>query len=375
MFTKAQAKGTPKSAAKPPATKSSMPTKAPAAKSSSKPNTTIKADKSPAAKSPEVKPSGSKVAGSKSAGSKAAGSKAAAEKPSAAKGAAAKAGDGKTAGTKAATTTPAQTKPVPTKPAQTKPVPSKPAGGAGKGVKAEPAATKPSGKAPVKPAAKDDAKPVSATTPAAADAGKKPAPKGITVVTPKPAKKPKVMVREMPVEPLIKPGMKWKPLITSGPKAPPSTGVPGAATPTEFKLDPKAKLAKKELDHYRTILLNKRSELVGDINTMEDEALRQNSGSLSTLPQHMAEQGSDTFDQSLSLDLAQVDRHLLREIDMALKRIDEGTYGVCERTGKRISTERLAELPWARYSIEAAREMERRPAVDRSVSTNDDEPL
>ena len=61
------------------------------------------------------------------------------------------------------------------------------------------------------------------------------------------------------------------------------------------------------------------------------------------------------------LDLAQVDRNLIREIDDALKRIEDGTYGVCLRTGQRISAERLAELPWAKYSIEAQREMERRP--------------
>src|SRR5262249_55446749 len=123
----------------------------------------------------------------------------------------------------------------------------------------------------------------------------------------------------------------------------------------------KTKLSKKELDHFRKILIQKRAELVGDIANIEDEALRQSSGSLSHLPQHMAEQGTDTFDQAISLDLAAVDRNLLRESDAALKRIDDGTYGICERTGKPINPERLAELPWARYSIEAARELERRP--------------
>jgi DnaK suppressor protein len=83
----------------------------------------------------------------------------------------------------------------------------------------------------------------------------------------------------------------------------------------------------------------------------------------------MAEQGSDTFEQSLSLDLAQVDRNLLREIDAALKRIDDGTYGICELTGKTIPPERLEELPWARYSIEAARELERRPVYVPSSSS------
>ena len=203
-----------------------------------------------------------------------------------------------------------------------------------------------------------------AAAPSSANGGlKKPPPKGITIVAPKPLKKPKPKKLEMPAnEPLIKPGMKWKPLIPSGPKAPPSSGIPGVGIQNEeMKIDPKARLNRKELERYREILLLKRAELLGDITNMEDEALRQNSGSLSNLPQHMAEQGSENFDQQLSLELAEVDRNLIREIDAALKRIDDGTFGVCERTGQRISAERLAELPWTKYSIEAAREMERRP--------------
>lgn len=198
-----------------------------------------------------------------------------------------------------------------------------------------------------------------AAAPVESEAAKKKAPKGITIVTPKPVRvsKPKVKFQLPVTEPLIKPGAKWKPLIASGPSAPPRgtleehTGGPG-----------KSKLPKKELDRYKQVLLSKRAELVGDVRRMEDEALRQSgSGSLSALPQHMAEQGTDTFDQALSLDLAQVDRNLIREIDAALERIDAGTFGICERTGKPISAERLQELPWARYSIEAARELERRP--------------
>jgi RNA polymerase-binding protein DksA len=177
-------------------------------------------------------------------------------------------------------------------------------------------------------------------------------------------KRPKPKKLEMPAsEPLLKPGgPKWKPLIPSGPKAPP-TGLVGQAVDAQTtEISTKVRLSKKELDKYREILLHKRAELAGDVSNLEDEALRQSSsGSLSSLPQHMAEQGSDTFEQSISLDLAQVDRNLIREIDEALKRIEEGTYGVCLRTGQRISAERLAELPWAKYSIEAQREMERRP--------------
>jgi len=253
----------------------------------------------------------------------------------------------------------APAKPAPTgKPAAKAPAPEVKPVEAAKGKSKAPAAAVPVA-VPAAPA-----KTEAVAAPVVGADGKKVPPKGITVVAPKPMRKPKPKVKLlMPVDPLFKPGAKWKPLIPSGPNATP-TGIVGAhANANAGNTGPKvkSKLTKKEMDGYRKILLRKRSELVGDIANMEDEALRQSSGSLSQLPQHMAEQGTDTFEQSLSLDLAAVDRSLIREIDDALKRIDEGTYGMCERTGKPINPERLAELPWARYSIEAARELERRP--------------
>ncbi|MBX3386653.1 MAG: TraR/DksA family transcriptional regulator [Phycisphaeraceae bacterium] len=247
-------------------------------------------------------------------------------------------------------------------------------------------ATKAQAKAPAKVAAKagkdakatKPAKPGAKPAPAQPDtSAEKKGPKGITVVQPKVVKKTKPKVKlEMPhAEPLIKPGMKWKPLIPSGPKAPPSPyGVwrsPDDVSVEEVKIDPKARLPKKELERYRDILLRKRAELLGDITGMEREALNSGSGSLSSLPQHMAEQGSDTYDQHLSLDLAAVDRELIKEIDEALSRIDSGIYGVCLKTGKRINADRLNEIPWARYSIQAAREMERNIHLPSSASTSE----
>jgi len=186
--------------------------------------------------------------------------------------------------------------------------------------------------------------------------------KGITIVDNKPVKKPSTKVSiKLPTlgAPLIRPGAVRKPLIQSGPNAPSRSSHMGA----DGKKPRKTPFDKRELAKFRAILLRKRAELVGDVSTMETEALMGSSGSLSHLPQHMAEQGSDAYGQSLSLDLAAADRRLIKEIDDALKRIDDGTYGLCELTGKPIRAERLEELPWARYSIEAARELERRVNV------------
>ncbi len=147
-----------------------------------------------------------------------------------------------------------------------------------------------------------------------------------------------------------------RPLIPSGPSAPPPEDDTLDTAPDGKKKSP---FNKRELDRFRKVLLVKRAELIGDLSAIEAEALLGNAGDLSSLPQHLAEQGSDSYERSLSLDLAAADRRLIKEIDDALQRIDEGVYGLCEATGKPIRKARLEELPWARHSIEAARAIER----------------
>lgn len=263
----------------------------------------------------------------------------------------------------------------PTKPAPKAKHPSKPAAKpAAKPAKAAaPAKQKPAApaKAPSKPETKGKA-PVAKTVapskapakPAAPALGAdgKPVRKGITIVTPKPIKKPKPkIISAVPASVGQLAGTLRKPLIPSGPHASPSRplGAQGEAPETQVEAG-KTPFSKKELDQFRAILLRKRAEVAGDIHTMESEALKGESGALSNLPQHLAEQGSETYEQTLALDLVAADRRLVKEIDDALKRISDGTYGLCELSGKPIKAERLQELPWARYSIEAARELERR---------------
>jgi DnaK suppressor protein len=121
-----------------------------------------------------------------------------------------------------------------------------------------------------------------------------------------------------------------------------------------------AGISPKDLEHYRDLLLEKRRELVGDMHSMEGEALRTNGGSnLSTLPMHMADLGTDNYEQEFTLGLVEKERNLLREINDALAKIQNGSYGLCEGTGKPISKARLEAQPWARYSIEYARQMEK----------------
>lgn len=227
---------------------------------------------------------------------------------------------------------------------------------AAKKAPAKPAASAPTPTTPAKsgptlaPAARDNER-------GRAKAGRK----GITIVDQKGAKKGKEKpsaVLNHPGPQLLSPGSPIRrPLIPSGPNAPARDNPFGGDQSQKPRKTP---FNKRQLERYRQILLEKRAELIGDVSQMETEALQANSGSLSNLPQHMAEQGSDTYGQTLALDLAAADRRLIREIDDALARIEAGTYGICELTGRPIRPERLEELPWARYSIEAARELERR---------------
>ena len=92
---------------------------------------------------------------------------------------------------------------------------------------------------------------------------------------------------------------------------------------------------------------------------METEALRSDTGESSNMPIHMADVGSDAYEQDLKLGISASERERIMEIDAALQRIAEGSYGICERSGKAIRKARLKAKPWARWTIDTARENER----------------
>jgi DnaK suppressor protein len=73
----------------------------------------------------------------------------------------------------------------------------------------------------------------------------------------------------------------------------------------------------------------------------------------------MADAGTDTFDRDFALSLVSSEQEALSEIEAAIKRIHDGTYGVCEATQKPIPKERLLAVPFTRYSAEAKKEVER----------------
>jgi len=124
----------------------------------------------------------------------------------------------------------------------------------------------------------------------------------------------------------------------------------------------KDRLRSADIEHFKHLLLQKRREILSNVSNIEREALRKSrldaSGDLSSMPIHMADLGTDNFEQEFSLELMDSERRLLVEIEDALARVEGGTYGICEGTGKPISKARLEAQPWARYSVEYARMLE-----------------
>lgn len=147
-----------------------------------------------------------------------------------------------------------------------------------------------------------------------------------------------------------------KPAPTRKSRTPNPAAEPTDAETVEAK-PIKTHLTGRELNRFRNLLLLKRAEIVGDLSAMEEAAL-QLGGNLSNLPIHMADIGTDTYDQDFMLGLAESERQRIREIDDALHRIEEKTYGICQMTGQPIPHARLEAKPWAKYTIEAARALE-----------------
>ncbi len=109
-------------------------------------------------------------------------------------------------------------------------------------------------------------------------------------------------------------------------------------------------LTKAELKEYRKMLLERRAILLGDVQKLEGEALKTGSdsaGDLSSLPLHMADMGTDSNEQDVTLGLMESENEELQQIDEALERIEDGTFGICDECDKNIPKTRLKAIPWA----------------------------
>jgi DnaK suppressor protein len=128
----------------------------------------------------------------------------------------------------------------------------------------------------------------------------------------------------------------------------------------------KTSLTTAELGKYRQLLIAKRNEILGNVTVMEDETFKKERSELSSMPFHMADAGSDNFEQEFALDLMDSEKKLLVEINEALRRIEDGAFGICEGRGEPIPKARLNAIPWARYCVVCAELKEKGRLVETS---------
>jgi RNA polymerase-binding protein DksA len=112
------------------------------------------------------------------------------------------------------------------------------------------------------------------------------------------------------------------------------------------------------LDAYRRDLLDLLSRSDSNVSQLRSEALEpaggEASGSLSNLPTHMADLGTHLAEGDMTLTLLNKEEQIIAEINSALARMENGTYGNCESCGKQIPRPRLQALPYARNCMECA---------------------
>jgi len=126
----------------------------------------------------------------------------------------------------------------------------------------------------------------------------------------------------------------------------------------------KKKLSKKELTDFKKIILKRKEEILEEIKHISDDTLKKSqkeaSGDISGYTYHMADVATDTYDREFSLGLASNERKLLYELDDALKKIEDGTFGICEECKTLIAKTRLKAVPYARFCVKCQEKKEKR---------------
>ena len=118
-----------------------------------------------------------------------------------------------------------------------------------------------------------------------------------------------------------------------------------------------------DTDRFREALLEERTRVEAAIQNLHDEnpgTLSEDAGEETAYDNHLADTATETYDRELDYTLEENSEHVLADIDAALKRIEEGTYGICTNCGAPIAVECLEALPWATLCIACKRDRERR---------------
>ena len=126
----------------------------------------------------------------------------------------------------------------------------------------------------------------------------------------------------------------------------------------------KNKFPRKELNEFKKLVLKRKEEINDEIKHISDDTLKKSqkdaSGDISGYTYHMADVATDNYDREFSLGLASSDRQSLYELEDALKRIDDGSFGICEDCKRLITKVRLKAVPQARLCVKCQEKREKR---------------
>ncbi len=121
-------------------------------------------------------------------------------------------------------------------------------------------------------------------------------------------------------------------------------------------------MKKSETKPYKEMLIQLRSRLRGDVAAMASSALTKSNDTMqsesNSIPSHIADLGSDTFEQHNTLRLLDNDGEVLDEIEVALERIEDGVYGACNECEHKIPKTRLKAIPYTAYCVKCASQIE-----------------
>ena len=126
----------------------------------------------------------------------------------------------------------------------------------------------------------------------------------------------------------------------------------------------KKKFSKKDLKDFKKIVLKRKEEILEGLQHISDDTLKKSqkeaSGDISGYTYHMADVATDNYDREFSLGLASNERKSLYELDDALKRIEEGSFGICDDCKGQITKIRLKAVPSARLCIKCQQKREKK---------------
>jgi RNA polymerase-binding protein DksA len=126
----------------------------------------------------------------------------------------------------------------------------------------------------------------------------------------------------------------------------------------------KKKLLKKELDAYKKLILKRKEEIAEELRHIKENTLSQSqrdaAGDISAYTSHMADIATDSYDREFSLGIASNEQKVLYEIEDALKRIEDGSFGLCEACSKPIAKTRLKALPYTRLCKKCQENLEQK---------------